>query len=235
MANSTKRSSSSTSVSQSALKQALATLESLPDKPREHLSLRATIELLQDTINAALDKGYNYEEVSELLSRQGIHIAPSSLKYYMTRVRRKHLNGAEMAENIAKDTSDASGQMAEPIKAAAKQIGVPATTVEQIDQETAGVNNTSATSTTPKRSTTKSRSTKATQSSHAAPVTSSKSSTQTADTSDASAKSPRAHTANSTATSAKTAAQKPTPSTTKSKATTRTKTGSKSTGAKRGK
>lgn len=216
MANSTKRSSSSTSVSQSALKQALATLENLPARPKEHLSLRATIELLQDTINAALDKGYNYEEVSELLSRQGIHIAPSSLKYYMTRVRRQPVTGSEMAEDTSHGTPDASEQTAEPIKAAAKQMGVPATTVEPIEPVTTGRNNTPAKSGTQKRSTTKLRS------------TSSKSSTQTADTSDAPAKSSRSRSATSTAPSSK-AAQETTPSTTKAKTTTRTKPGSKST------
>lgn len=63
-------------------------LRDLPDKPRESWSLREAIHLLKDTIYGALDRGYSYEEVADLLSDRGIKISPSSLKSYLASSRK---------------------------------------------------------------------------------------------------------------------------------------------------
>jgi hypothetical protein len=84
-----KRSPNATLTSKVAIDQATAALQDLPDKPKENVSLREAVDLLQDDIIAALNKGYSYEEMTEVLSKQGISIAPSSLKHYLARSKRQ--------------------------------------------------------------------------------------------------------------------------------------------------
>jgi hypothetical protein len=84
-----KRSPNATLTSKVAIDQATAALQDLPDKPKENVSLREAVDLLQDDIIAALNKGYSYEEMTEVLSEQGISIAPSSLKHYLARSKRQ--------------------------------------------------------------------------------------------------------------------------------------------------
>lgn len=84
-----KRSPNATLTSKIAIDQATAALQDLPDKPKENVSLREAVDLLQDDIIAALNKGYSYEEMTEVLSKQGISIAPSSLKHYLARSKRQ--------------------------------------------------------------------------------------------------------------------------------------------------
>jgi hypothetical protein len=84
-----RRSPTSTLVSKSAISQASSILEELPEKPKEIWSLREAIELLQDPITAALDRGYTYPEVSKMLSERGVEISPSTLKYYLSSARRE--------------------------------------------------------------------------------------------------------------------------------------------------
>ena len=84
-----KRSPNATLTSKVAIDQATAALQDLPDKPKENVSLREAVDLLQDDIIAALNKGYSYEEMTEVLAKQGISIAPSSLKHYLARSKRQ--------------------------------------------------------------------------------------------------------------------------------------------------
>ncbi|WOB43150.1 hypothetical protein HNI00_08260 [Thermoleptolyngbya oregonensis NK1-22] len=90
------RKSSSSSVTSPAavprrsLKRASQALTALPDKPPEpakEWSIREAIALLQDVILAALDKGYSQEDVAALLNQAGIPVSPSSLRYYLTRLK----------------------------------------------------------------------------------------------------------------------------------------------------
>lgn len=89
MISTTRRSPNATLVTQSAIDQASEALESLPEKPREQLSLREAVDALRDHITAALEKGYSYEDITEMLSNQGVSIAPSSLKHYLARSNRQ--------------------------------------------------------------------------------------------------------------------------------------------------
>ena len=58
-------------------------LQALPEKTPDTLSLRQTIERLRDPIEAALAKGYSYDELVPMLAQQGINIQPSTLKRYV--------------------------------------------------------------------------------------------------------------------------------------------------------
>ena len=81
--------SSSATISKSSIDQVTQALQNLPEKPKESWSLREAVAQLQDQITAALNKGYGYEEVAQMLSQQGIEISASSLKSYLSVARRQ--------------------------------------------------------------------------------------------------------------------------------------------------
>jgi hypothetical protein len=89
MVRANKRLPSSVSVSQAALSGASSSLQSLPAKPKESWSLREAVSVLQESISAALAKGYSYEEVAKMLSGKGVDISASSLKSYLSAARRQ--------------------------------------------------------------------------------------------------------------------------------------------------
>lgn len=89
MAPTKRRSSASANISKAAIDQVGTTLQDLPEKPRENLSLREAVATLQDSITTALDRGYSYEEVVNILSRQGVDITVASLKRYLAAARKQ--------------------------------------------------------------------------------------------------------------------------------------------------
>ncbi|WAL61425.1 hypothetical protein [Thermocoleostomius sinensis] len=70
-------------VSKQTVEQVGIFLQELPEKTPDTLSLRQTIERLRESIEAALAKGYSYEELVPMLAQQGIDIQPSTLKRYV--------------------------------------------------------------------------------------------------------------------------------------------------------
>jgi hypothetical protein len=70
-------------VSKQTVEQVGTYLQELPEKTPDTLSLRQTIERLRESIEAALAKGYSYEELVPMLAQQGIDIQPSTLKRYV--------------------------------------------------------------------------------------------------------------------------------------------------------
>lgn len=90
-----RRSPTSTLVSKDSIAGASTALQDLPEKPKEIWSLREAISLLKDQIVAALDRGYTYTEVSQMLSSKGVEISPSTLKYYLSSARKEEGNGAK--------------------------------------------------------------------------------------------------------------------------------------------
>ena len=89
MISTTRRSPNATLVTKSAIDQASEALQDLPEKTKEKLSLREAVDVLRDHITAALDKGYSYEDIAVMLAKQGVSIAPSSLKHYLARSNRQ--------------------------------------------------------------------------------------------------------------------------------------------------
>lgn len=82
MAAKTKR-SRATLVKQSAVKDAEAFLKALPEKTKEDLSLKEAVNKLKEPLQAALAKGYSYQELAAQLENQGIHISATTLKNYL--------------------------------------------------------------------------------------------------------------------------------------------------------
>jgi hypothetical protein len=89
MISTTRRSPNATLVTKNSIDQAAEALQGLPEKTKEKLSLREAVDVLRDHITAALDKGYSYEDIAVMLAKQGVSIAPSSLKHYLARSNRQ--------------------------------------------------------------------------------------------------------------------------------------------------
>lgn len=84
-----KRLPSSVIISPSVLSNASSVLESLQEKPRASWSLREAVLVLQESISAALSKGYSYDEVAKILSDKEVSISASSLKSYLSAAKRQ--------------------------------------------------------------------------------------------------------------------------------------------------
>lgn len=84
----TKRSKAS-AVKQASIQDTNAFLQSLPEKPKEDLSLRESVEQMRDSVRAALAKGYTYQELAAMLTEKGIRISAFTLKNYVPSGRRR--------------------------------------------------------------------------------------------------------------------------------------------------
>jgi site-specific DNA-cytosine methylase len=92
MAGAKRRSPTSTLVTKHSIQNAGSILEGLPEKPKEIWSLREAIDALKDEITLALDRGYTYPEISQMLTTKGVEISASTLKYYLSSVKRQDPN-----------------------------------------------------------------------------------------------------------------------------------------------
>ncbi|MDX2241112.1 MAG: hypothetical protein NW224_10550 [Leptolyngbyaceae cyanobacterium bins.302] len=88
MAATTKR-ARATIVTQSSIEDAQSFLQTLPDKPKEDLSLKEAVEKLKVPLQAALAKGYTYPELAALLKDKGIKISAATLKNYIPTGKRR--------------------------------------------------------------------------------------------------------------------------------------------------
>jgi hypothetical protein len=120
-------------VKKDAVSQAGSFLDTLPAKPKESFSLRAAVEQLREPIRAALAKGYSYEEVAELLAKQGITISPSTLKNYAPSGTRQSkgeasAKGRKAAEESPAVTPSTEAVSPAPAKSAPKEKVTPIAT-----------------------------------------------------------------------------------------------------------
>lgn len=76
-------------VKQASIKDTNAFLQSLPEKPKEDLSLREAVEQMRDSVRGALAKGYTYQELAAMLTEKGIKISAFTLKNYVPSGRRR--------------------------------------------------------------------------------------------------------------------------------------------------
>ena len=76
-------------VTKQSVNQAGVFLQDLPEKPKENLSLREAVGQLRDQIQAALAKGYSYDDLSKMLTEKGIEISATTLKSYVPAGKRQ--------------------------------------------------------------------------------------------------------------------------------------------------
>jgi hypothetical protein len=89
MAATTKSRPKASAVTRNTVQNAGSFLETLPDKPKEELSLRESMGHLREPIQAALAKGYSYQDLADLLGKQGISISATTLKNYVPSGKRQ--------------------------------------------------------------------------------------------------------------------------------------------------
>jgi hypothetical protein len=85
----TQKRSKTAAVKQSSIGNTSAFLESLPEKPKEELSLKEAIDQLREPLRAALSRGYTYAELAEMLTEKGIKISAFTLKNYVPSGKRR--------------------------------------------------------------------------------------------------------------------------------------------------
>jgi hypothetical protein len=70
-------------IKKTTIERAIETLQSVPEKPKEEVSLREAIELMRPTLKQMIGRGYNYDEVADMLKGTGIQISGATLKQYL--------------------------------------------------------------------------------------------------------------------------------------------------------
>ncbi|MNV70373.1 hypothetical protein D3C71_1633350 [compost metagenome] len=63
---------------------AASVLDALAPKATTPKGAMAVVDALYDKISAAIDKGYNYEEIAKLIGETGVKISASTLRQYYT-------------------------------------------------------------------------------------------------------------------------------------------------------
>ncbi|BCL35366.1 hypothetical protein [Nostoc sp. MS1] len=74
------------------LQTTLSELEKLEEKAKDELSLRESIYFLREKLQSALQKGYSYTDLSEILAKQEIKISAATLKQYLNEVDKQKSN-----------------------------------------------------------------------------------------------------------------------------------------------
>lgn len=130
-----------TIVSPEAVEQATVLLEELPEKPKEDLSLREAVGQMQDSLKAALAKGYSYEELAQMLAKQGIQISAFTLKNYVpsgkrsaskgkTRKSSKNQDDALVSEPVSEAPPAEETPEKQPTRSRRSATAKPATTAK---------------------------------------------------------------------------------------------------------
>jgi len=109
-------------VSKQTVEQVGILLQELPEKTSDSHSLRQTVEQLRETIEAALAKGYSYEDLVSILAQQGIDIQPSTLKRYIltgsTRSKTKRSTSGKTQTRQTRKQSESAATTEESLETA---------------------------------------------------------------------------------------------------------------------
>ena len=89
---------------------ALDKLDQLESKPIEELTLRESIYFLRGKLNSALKKGYNYEDLSEILAEQEIIVSAATLKLYLTEGSKSKKSSARRKKSKSSSSTVASSK-----------------------------------------------------------------------------------------------------------------------------
>jgi len=80
---SSRRQSSSLTLSLATIEQARTALQTLAETPRDHVTVREAIARLESSIHGAFRKGYTRLDIVTLLNQAGIPVSLPSLRYYL--------------------------------------------------------------------------------------------------------------------------------------------------------
>lgn len=133
-----------TAVNQASIEDTNTFLQSLPEKPKENLSLREAVEQMRDSVKAALAKGYTYQELAALLTEKGIKISAFTLKNYVPSGRRRSSKEQPPVKTVSRrgrkpkaeseaSVSDSSESDSEPETTAVVSATAPETTQASLE------------------------------------------------------------------------------------------------------
>ncbi len=114
-------------VKQSSIGNTSAFLESLPEKPKEDLSLREAIDQLREPLRAALSRGYTYLELAEMLTEKGIKISAFTLKNYVPSGKRR----ANKEKEVAAKVGTRRGRKNQAVESAGVELDAQLSKVEE--------------------------------------------------------------------------------------------------------
>ena len=103
------------------LQTTLAKLGQLKEKPKEKLNLRESIYYLREKLKSALKKGYNYQDLSEILAEQEILISAATLKQYLTEInkqsaaRKKRISSRQSQKSTSSSDESSSSKSSENV------------------------------------------------------------------------------------------------------------------------
>jgi hypothetical protein len=120
----TQKGTRATLVKLAQVEEARTFLQSLPEKSKEDLSLKEAIDKLREPLQAALAKGYSYQDLAAQLEKQGIKISATTLKNYLPSGKRsgKSQSPAPTRKRAAKQVqSDSSATSVAPDEALAPE------------------------------------------------------------------------------------------------------------------
>jgi hypothetical protein len=89
-------------ISLEKLESTVAELDRLSQKKSEELTLRQSIDYLRGKLRKALNKGYSYQELSEILRQQEIVITAGTLKQYINESNRKEASKKRSVAAVTK-------------------------------------------------------------------------------------------------------------------------------------
>jgi cyanate lyase len=93
---------------------AVAALKQLPTRPPESKkSARAVINGMSELIRARIASGYTYEQIAEVLSGAGVHVAAATLRAYLT-ASKADGSKRKVAKKVQQIESEQSNMFATP-------------------------------------------------------------------------------------------------------------------------
>lgn len=84
-------------------------LEQLPEKKKTELTTKELIFENSEQLDNVLDKGYDYEDLVDILKEDGIKISKTTLRQYLSEARRERANqekSTEDSKHLPKPASD---------------------------------------------------------------------------------------------------------------------------------
>ena len=115
----------------------LEKLEQLEEKQKDELTLRESIYFLRDKLKSALKKGYSYQDLSEILSEQGILVSAATLKQYLTESNKEAVSRKRVGKSGQKKSSSLSSEKAtreEPETSKKSQEGAKPEFLEEMER-----------------------------------------------------------------------------------------------------
>ena len=91
------------------------TLNELPEKTRDTMSARESVQYLSNEIQSALMRGYTLQEITEIMRDNGIELSAGTVRSYLTRRKRpaRSLRMPKKQGRVVESSSELDGEKRE--------------------------------------------------------------------------------------------------------------------------